>query len=69
MTEKHEYVTPGELASKIETVEAKLDTLKWQGIAALAGGQVVAGVAAALITRTTPADAGRTALQALGHFF
>lgn len=47
----------------IEThLDLKLDSLKWRMISALLGGQVLAGTVAAVITRTTPADVGRTAL-------
>lgn len=65
MTERHEYVTPGELASKIETIDAKFTALRWQLAAALLGGQALAGLVAALVTRTTPAEAGRVAWAAL----
>jgi hypothetical protein len=46
-------------------VDLKLNSLKWQMVSALLGGQVLAGTVAAVITRTTPADAGRVALRAI----
>lgn len=48
-------------------VDLKLNSLKWQMISALLGGQVLAGLTAAVITRTSPAEAGRLALAALAH--
>lgn len=54
--DKPRYVTTGELADKLET-------LRWQIVAALLGGQTVAAIVAAFITRTTPAEASRTALD------
>jgi hypothetical protein len=69
MTERHEYVTPGELASKIETVDAKISALRAWGVAAFLGGQALAGLVAALVTRTTPADAGRVAARAVASLF
>lgn len=69
MTERSDFVTPGELASKIETVEAKLSTLRWQMIAALVGGQAVAGATASLVTRTTPDETAALAVRAVLSFF
>lgn len=61
MTEKHDYVTSGELAAKLETVDAKLSSLRAWMVAAFLGGQALAGLVAALITRTTPMDVSRAA--------
>jgi hypothetical protein len=46
-----------------------LSALRAWGVAALLGGQALAGLLAALVTRTTPADAGRTALAFINHLF
>lgn len=46
---------------------AKIDGLKWRMISALLGGQVLAGMVAAVITRTSPMDAGRVALALLTY--
>lgn len=64
-----QYVTSGELAWKLETVDAKISALRWQMVAALLGGQALAGITAALVTRTTPAEAGRVALTLLAAVF
>lgn len=47
---------------------AKIDGLKWRMIAALLGGQTMAGLVATLIhTRSTPADVGKVALAVLAR--
>lgn len=43
-------------------VDLKLNSLQWKMVSALLGGQVLASLVAAVITRTTPADVGRSAL-------
>ena len=59
-----------EAKTDIEThFDLKLNALTWRLTAMFLGGQVLAGTVAALITRTTPAEAGRTALHVLGHVF
>jgi hypothetical protein len=50
-------------------MDLKLSALRAWGVAALLGGQALAGLLAALVTRTTPADAGRTALAFINHLF
>lgn len=51
-----------------KTTAAKIDGLKWRMIAALLGGQTLAGVVATLLaTRTTPVEAGRAALAAFTY--
>ena len=55
-----------EAKQDIEThMDLKLDSLKWRMIAALLGGQVLAGTLAAVITRTSPGEASRGAWQIL----
>lgn len=49
-----------------EKIDLKLDGLKWRMIAALVGGQALAGLVAAVVTRTTPAEA---AARAAGFLF
>lgn len=54
----------------IEThLDLKLDSLKWRMTATLLGGQVLAGLTAAIVTRTTPAEAGRVALVLLSTLY
>jgi hypothetical protein len=50
-------------------LDLKLDSLKWRMIAALLGGQVVAGAVAAVITKTSPAQAGQVALDLLANLY
>lgn len=44
---------------------AKLVAMRWQMAAALVGGQALAGLVAAAVTKTTPAEAGRAAAAVL----
>ena len=50
-------------------MDLKLSALRAWGVAALVGGQALAGVLAAVVTRTTPSDMGRTALAVVNHLF
>lgn len=60
-----QYITSGELGAKLEVVDAKLTAIRWQMVAALIGGQAVAGLVAALITRTSPNDVWNGTLSVL----
>lgn len=50
-------------------VDLKLDALKAWGVAAFIGGQALAGLIGAIVTRTTPAEAGRVALDLLQSLY
>lgn len=55
-----------EAKTDIEThLDLKLTAMTWRLTAMVLGGQVLAGAIAAVITRTTPAEAGRTAFAAI----
>jgi hypothetical protein len=70
VSDEPKYVTTGELASKIETVDAKISALRAWGVAAFLGGQALAGVIGGMVaSHTTPVDAGRTALAVANYLF
>jgi hypothetical protein len=70
VSDEPKYVTTGELASKIETVDATISALRAWGVAAFLGGQALAGVIGGMVaSHTTPVDAGRTALAVANYLF
>lgn len=65
-----ERIAVDKIVSTEKTIGAKISALRWQVVAALVGGQTLAGVLAAVATRDwrTPLKPAAAALRATGLF-